>query len=260
MCRTASVAVRCSRPACSAGSPILGAAAASAVKPASLRNRLRFSIAPRFYTAPVCLAIVSRALDTGVTLATGGAETPRLFGASAAGRMGGLDWVEHYFEGCSNGGRQAMQEAERYPADFDGIIAGAPALDWVGTMTGFVWNEQAVNAAPLSIAKVALLAGAVLAQCDAKDGLMDGLISDPRRCGFDPKTVQCPTGDAPTCLTAGRWRRPGASITAPRAPRAASSISGGRRGTRTAPRPAGRSGPPATERSRRCSSSSRTAI
>src|SRR3989454_2530335 len=95
MCRTASVAVRCSRPACSAGSPILGAAAASAVKPASLRNRLRSSIAPRFYTAPVCLAIVSRALDTGVTLATGGAETPRLFGASAAGRMGGLDWVEH---------------------------------------------------------------------------------------------------------------------------------------------------------------------
>ncbi len=109
-----------------------------------------------------------------------------------------------YFEGCSNGGRQAMQEAERYPTDFDGIIAGAPALDWVGTMTGFVWNEQAVNAASLPVAKVALLAGAVLAECDAKDGLMDGLISDPRRCRFDPKTLQCPAGDAPTCLTAGQ--------------------------------------------------------
>src|SRR5206468_3598408 len=108
------------------------------------------------------------------------------------------------FEGCSNGGRQAMQEAERYPTDFDGIIAGAPALDWVGTMTGFVWNEQAVNAASLPVAKVALLAGAVLAECDAKDGLMDGLISDPRRCRFDPKTLQCPAGDAPTCLTAGQ--------------------------------------------------------
>src|SRR2546428_12671686 len=95
MCRTASVAVRCSRPACSAGSPILGAAAASAVRPASLRNRLRSSIAPRFYTAPVCLASVGRALDTGVTLAIGGATTPRLFGASAARRMGGLEWVEH---------------------------------------------------------------------------------------------------------------------------------------------------------------------
>jgi len=109
-----------------------------------------------------------------------------------------------YFEGCSNGGRQAMQEAERYPTDFDGIIAGAPALDWVGTMSGFVWNEQAVNAAPLSVDKVALLAGAVLAACDAKDGLKDHLISDPRRCQFDAKTLQCTAGDAPTCLTAGQ--------------------------------------------------------
>src|SRR2546427_9800709 len=108
-----------------------------------------------------------------------------------------------YFEGCSNGGRQAMQEAERYPTDFDGIIAGAPALDWVGTMTRFVLNEQAGNAASLPLAKVALLAGAVLAECDAKDGLMDGLISDPRRCRFDPTKLQCTAGDAPTCLTAG---------------------------------------------------------
>jgi feruloyl esterase len=97
-----------------------------------------------------------------------------------------------------------MQEAERYPTDFDGIIAGAPALDWVGTMSGFVWNEQAANAAPLSADKVALLAAAVLHECDGKDGLMDGLISDPRRCRFDPKTLQCPAGDAPTCLTAGQ--------------------------------------------------------
>jgi len=109
-----------------------------------------------------------------------------------------------YFEGCSNGGRQAMQEAERYPTDFDGIIAGAPALDWVGTMSGFVWNEQAASAAPLSVDKVALLAAAVLHECDGKDGLTDGLISDPRRCRFDPKTLQCPAGDAPTCLTAGQ--------------------------------------------------------
>src|SRR5260370_39320207 len=71
-------------------------------------------------------------------------------------------------------------------------------------LSGFVWNEQAVNAAPLSVDKVALLAGAVLAECDAKDGLKDNLISDPRRCGFDPKTLQCTAGDAPTCLTAGQ--------------------------------------------------------
>jgi len=70
-------------------------------------------------------------------------------------------------------------------------------------MTGFVWNEQAANAAPLSVDKVALLAGAVLAACDAKDGLKDGLISDPRRCRFDPKKLQRSAGDAATCLTAG---------------------------------------------------------
>src|SRR5207249_1144704 len=316
MCRTASVAVRCSRPACSVGSPILGAAAASAVRPPSFRNRLRSSMgAAILYGAGVPRnRRPARALDTGVTLATGGARTPRFFGASAAQANGRPRWVEHccspaskrcpmtyrsllllvslaliatlalaplsahaagvpcaaltsvvitdttitsativaalgtapehclvighvdteinfghravhvvtvagkkilhafygqterlaYFEGCSNGGRQAMQEAERYPTDFDGIIAGAPALDWVGTMTGFVWNEQAANAASLPVAKVALLAGAVLAECDAKDGLMDGLISDPRRCRFDPKTLQCPAGDAPTCLTAGQ--------------------------------------------------------
>jgi tannase/feruloyl esterase len=126
-----------------------------------------------------------------------------------------------YFEGCSNGGRQAMQEAERYPTDFDGIIAGAPALDWVGTMSGFVWNEQAVNAAPLSVDKVALLAGAVLAACDAKDGLKDNLISDPRRCQFDPKTLQCTAGDAPTSLTAGQVRTSRA-ISGPRGRRASS--------------------------------------
>src|SRR5438552_438049 len=86
MCRTASVAVRCSRPACSVGSPILGAAAASAVRPASFRNRLRSSMgAAILYGAGVPRnRRPARALDTGVTLATGGARTPRFFGASAA--------------------------------------------------------------------------------------------------------------------------------------------------------------------------------
>jgi len=70
-----------------------------------------------------------------------------------------------------------MQEAERYPTDFDGIIAGAPALDWVGTMTGFVWERASANARRSPSTRSAPR-GAVLAACDAKDGLKDGLITD----------------------------------------------------------------------------------
>lgn len=109
-----------------------------------------------------------------------------------------------YFEGCSNGGRQAMMEAQRYPADFDGIIAGAPALDWTGLMTGFNYNQQAVRAAPIPPEKLTVLAKAVVERCDAKDGLVDGLVDNPRRCGFDPDVVQCTSGDGPNCLTAAQ--------------------------------------------------------
>jgi feruloyl esterase len=109
-----------------------------------------------------------------------------------------------YFEGCSNGGRQAMHEAQKYPHDFDGIIAGAPALDWTGLMAGFNWDSQAVRAAPIPPEKLTLIAQAAVARCDAKDGLVDGLISDPLRCDFNPKTLQCRGADAPNCLTAGQ--------------------------------------------------------
>ena len=106
-----------------------------------------------------------------------------------------------YFEGCSNGGRQGLMEAQRYPADFNGIIAGAPALDWTGGMMGFNWDAQALQIAPIPVGKVALIAKAVLEECDARDGLKDGLISDPRRCRFDPRSLECQGGDAPDCLT-----------------------------------------------------------
>lgn len=109
-----------------------------------------------------------------------------------------------YFEGCSNGGRQALMEAQRYPTDFDGIVAGAPALDWTGLMTGFNYNQQAIRSAPIPPAKLSVLAQAVVARCDAKDGLVDGLVDNPRRCRFDPGVVQCKAGDAPDCLTAAQ--------------------------------------------------------
>jgi hypothetical protein len=110
-----------------------------------------------------------------------------------------------YFNGCSNGGRQALMEAQRYPDDFNGIIAGAPALDPAGTLVGFNDIQKTLLSSPehfLPPVKLPLIENAVLATCDAKDGLLDGLIDDPRRCTFDPASLLCSGADAPDCLTA----------------------------------------------------------
>jgi feruloyl esterase len=111
-----------------------------------------------------------------------------------------------YFAGCSDGGREALMEAQRYPEDFAGIVAGAPANNWTRHFTGFVWNEMALGgagAATLPPAKLSLLQKAALAACDKLDGVRDGLIEDPRKCHFDPAVLKCAAGqDAPDCLTA----------------------------------------------------------
>jgi hypothetical protein len=109
-----------------------------------------------------------------------------------------------YFASCSNGGRQALMEAQRYPADYDGIIAGAPAYDWTGTMADFVWNTlaQMDPAGRLNPSKITFVDQAVLAACDAKDGVKDGVVDDPRRCNFDPSSVVCKPGESDKCLTA----------------------------------------------------------
>ena len=110
-----------------------------------------------------------------------------------------------YLTGCSNGGRQALMEAQRFPADFDGLVVGAPALDFTGLMTGFNWNAQAVFGSPagwIPAEKRSLVAAAVTAECDGVDGLIDGFVDDPRLCAFDPASLQCTGDDAPTCLTA----------------------------------------------------------
>jgi len=110
-----------------------------------------------------------------------------------------------YFQGCSNGGREALMEAQRYPEDYDGIIAGAPAYDWISLVAGMAWNTLARDALPdgmLPVAKLTVLQNAVLEQCDALDGVSDGWLDDPRRCAFDPGTVQCKSGDGDDCLSA----------------------------------------------------------
>ena len=106
-----------------------------------------------------------------------------------------------YFHGCSNGGRDALMEASRYPEDFDGIIAGAPAADWAGLMTSFAWTAQAVDTAPNLGTKLQLINEAVNKACDAVDGVQDSLLENPQSCDFDPAVLQCTDADGPNCLT-----------------------------------------------------------
>ena len=107
-----------------------------------------------------------------------------------------------YYQGCSGGGRHAAMSAQRYPADFDGVVAADPFLSPPGQVIAWNWNEQALSASPIPPAKLPLIAKAVLSECDGKDGVVDGLISDPRRCRFDPGTISCPAAvDRSDCLT-----------------------------------------------------------
>ena len=117
-----------------------------------------------------------------------------------------------YFVGCSRGGGQAMMESQRYPDDFDGIVAAAPAYDWTGITAGFVQNQQAiypdgdVDDPVLTPATLELLGASILAACDADDGVEDGVLNDPRRCGFEPEDLPRCAGDRPAdgCVTAAQ--------------------------------------------------------
>lgn len=112
-----------------------------------------------------------------------------------------------YFVGCSQGGHHALMEAQRFPDDYDGIVAGAPANYWLGLMTGELWAGIAttkVAGQDLPREKLPVLGAAVLAACDAIDGLEDGLVDDPRACDFDPGALQCDGADGADCLTVGQ--------------------------------------------------------
>ena len=110
-----------------------------------------------------------------------------------------------YFNGCSTGGRQALTAAQRYPLDFDAIVAGAPANFAKRQTFGQVWLWQATHkdeASLLTPEKYAVLHKAAVAQCDALDGVSDGVLENPTRCTFDPAVTLCKSGDGPDCLTA----------------------------------------------------------
>jgi len=118
----------------------------------------------------------------------------------------GTEPAHAYFQGCSDGGREALMEAERFPGDYDGVIAGAPANAWTHLMTAFAWDELATRgpgASSIPDAKLAMIQAAALSQCSALDPLKDGYFDDPRACRFRPEALQCKAGDAATCLTAG---------------------------------------------------------
>jgi feruloyl esterase len=111
-----------------------------------------------------------------------------------------------YFNGCSNGGRQALMEVQRYPEDFDGVIAGHPATGTPMQIGRAVVFQHMLASADnyLPADKVEVLSRATLAACDATDGLVDGLIGDPRLCTFKPESLQCAGADGPACLTRGQ--------------------------------------------------------
>jgi feruloyl esterase len=112
-----------------------------------------------------------------------------------------------YWNGCSNGGRQALMEAWRYPADYDGIIAAAPVNFRTRQMTAELWVAHAVHmpeAGFIPASKYPAVHKAAVDACDMNDGLKDGLIDDPRECRFDPKVIECKDGDGPSCLTSAQ--------------------------------------------------------
>ncbi len=108
-----------------------------------------------------------------------------------------------YFSSCSNGGRQGLLEAQRYPEDYDGLIIGAPWNFQSHSNAGFVWDAQALNApdAAIPAAMLQVVNAAALSACDKNDGLVDGVIANPRECHFDPSVLACRGGDTDKCLT-----------------------------------------------------------
>ena len=129
-------------------------------------------------------------------------------GKEIAKELYGRGVQKSYFEGCSTGGRQGLAEMQRYPDDYDGVIAGAPVYNAL-VYSNALFRVQAFHGKPesnLAPAHVPLVNKAVMAACDARDGVADNILADPRQCRFDPAQLQCKAGEAagPQCLTAAQ--------------------------------------------------------
>ncbi len=108
-----------------------------------------------------------------------------------------------YFVGCSGGGRQGLMQAARFPEDYDGILAGAPAADFTSLAMALINSVQAQNApgAAIRTEQAKLLEEEVLRQCDSADGQADGLVADPRQCRFDAAKLACGASSSPQCFS-----------------------------------------------------------
>jgi feruloyl esterase len=111
--------------------------------------------------------------------------------------------AKSYWYGCSTGGRQGLKEAQRYPQDYDAIVAGAPANNWSPLMALSILTQQNLSGPDaLGVDKLALLKEAAIAACDAQDGVADRVIGAPRKCRFDPASLACRAGETRQCLSA----------------------------------------------------------
>jgi feruloyl esterase len=130
------------------------------------------------------------------------------------------------WNGCSQGGRQGVAEAVRYPGDFDGIIAGAPGVNFLHLHAGRVAINRAVNATPAGVippSQYPLIHRAVLAACDANDGVADGVLENPGACAFDPKTLVC-TAEGGSCLSPAQAESAARMYAGARHPRTRASV------------------------------------
>jgi feruloyl esterase len=139
------------------------------------------------YRAPHVVAIAGKAITT------------RFYGMAAA---------HSYFMGCSTGGRQALQEAQRFPYDFDGIVAGSPPIRLSDLYVMFAWGSRVAHTSDgkpiLSLQSLQLLNRAAVVACDGGDGLKDGIIGQPDSCRFSPKALLCSRSRSKNCLTASQ--------------------------------------------------------
>ena len=113
-----------------------------------------------------------------------------------------------YWNGCSTGGRQGLMLAQRVPAGYDGILSGAPAINWDRFIPAELWPQIAMKqeaGGPIAASKLNAITDAAVAACDSFDGVIDGVLENPRVCKFDPVALQCPAGSATdaNCLTPG---------------------------------------------------------
>ena len=116
-------------------------------------------------------------------------------GKDVAARYYGRHQQKTYYQGCSTGGRQGLMELQRYPADYDAASVGAPVYNLL-VQTSAIVRDQTFSApdAGFTAGQLKMVNDAVLAACDAKDGVKDGLLADPRKCAWDPKSIQCKPG------------------------------------------------------------------